>query len=308
MKLARLLPDRQATDLLAATLLDGALAVEAWNRWTRSAGEPSRALSGDAIMARQLLPLLYDSVRRNGLPVDEETATYLRSAWLTESLRTRAYREIVAGLVSLLQAAEIPFLLIKGAAVGEMFYADPALRHAHDIEILVDDVAPVSAALAASRFHPAAGDFVHASGLPLRVHARAFVPQLAFDERTLWERPATLSSGARTLDSAHALALVLVHASRSMSRQSGRWVCDALAIQRGGRLDWRRFAQTVVAVGAALPVRVQYHWMRDAVGLEFPPEVVAALDEHAAHASAEERAIVRRGVNAGRAPWWRLWR
>lgn len=290
MKPAPLLPDAQATQLLAAMLRDGDPAREAWTRWTRAAGDPLRALGNDAVMARPLLPLLYDSVRRNALPVDREVATYLRSATVTESLRSRAYRDIVDELASVLGAAAIPFLLIKGGAVGALYYADPALRHAHDLEILVHALPPVRRALAASRFRRARRHFVHASGLPLRVHTRLFVPRGTFDERQVWN--------SRTLNASDALALALIHASRSVSRQSARWACDAHAIVRRGDVDWPRFTTTVSATGAAIPVAAQLRWLHDALDVPIPAGVRAALDARAAQAGFLERAIVSRGLDS----------
>jgi hypothetical protein len=305
LKLDRLLPGREATGLLAATLLDGAPARAAWERWVSSAGEPKIALSRDAIVARPLLPLLYASVRRNALPVERETATYLRSAFLAESLRSRAYRAIVEDLASRLLAAEVPCLFAKGAGVGALFYADPALRHAHDIEILARDAGGVRAALEGSRFRSATDGFVHDSGLPLRVHERLFVPSWKLDERVLWETSVPVGHAFRTLDAASALALALVHASRSAARESARWACDAHEIVRGGGVNWCRFADIVAASGGALPVRTQLLWLRDTFGLDIPRDVITVLEERAAIADAAERAIVAFGLSANRVPEWR---
>lgn len=260
----RLLPDARTTHLLAAMLLDGDAAREAWSRWTRSVRSPKQALAADTVMARSLLALLYDSVRRNDLPVDGDTATYLRSAYHTESLRTRAYREIRDDLHERLRG--VPYQLIKGAAVGELYYRDAILRHAHDIELLTTDRACVHSALAGSRFRPLGEHFVHESGLPLRVHTRLCVPM---------ESP----------DATAALALALVHASRSPSRATCRWVCDATFIIRSGNVDWPRFTKIVVDAGGAAAVHAQLRWLRDALGMAVPADALAALEEHA--------------------PWWR---
>jgi hypothetical protein len=219
-----LIPDRTTTELLRAMLLDGEAAREAWTRWTHAVHAPKTALADDARTARLLLPLLCDSMRRNALPADDETATYLRSAYLRESLRSRAYRAIVAEVAALL--AGTPFQFVKGAAVGEEFYAEPALRHAHDIEIFVADEPAVRAAL--SGYHRDGRQWIHHSGLPLRVHTRL------------------LGSTYRPLDATDALALALTCANRSY-----RWVCDAYLIVRSGKADPER-----------LPFRKQLAWLR----------------------------------------------
>ena len=301
MKLEELLlPDERATDLLAAMLVGGDAAREAGGRGARAAGAVMAALAADAVMARSLLALLHDSVRRNALEVDPDTATYLRSARLTESLRGRTYREIVAGLASRLDAAGVPFLLIKGASTGVLYYADPALRHAHDIEILAEDATRIAAALAGGEFLPAGRSFVHRSGLPLRVHTRVEI-----DAHALREAAIAMPDGIRTPDATHSLALAIVHAGRSASRRTGRWACDALAIVRGGGVEWGRFVQAVSAAGGALPAVVQLRWLRDVLDAAVPDSALSALAARAARAGFRERAMVRVRANAGRPVWWR---
>jgi hypothetical protein len=236
-----LLPGPAATALLQAMLLDGDAARAAWARCTLPV-EPA---------LRPLLPLLYDSVRRNALPLDAENATVLRSAYLTESLRSRTFRGIVDDLVARLHG--IRFLLVKGAAVGELYYADPALRHAHDVEIVAPRFEPVRRALEGSSFRRGwrhRRRFVHDSGLPLRVHARipvAPVPAL------------TLANGAQTLDAAAALALALV--------QSPRWVADAFFIARSGTVDWNRFARALPNRRAARMAAIRLAWLAETMGV-----------------------------------------
>ncbi|MEA2297839.1 MAG: hypothetical protein QOF77_775 [Solirubrobacteraceae bacterium] len=287
MPRTRVLPGRWQSDLLAAILLDGAPAREAWERWTRFAGDPKRVLGADAVMARPLLALLYDSVRRNRLAVDGETATYLRSAFFAESLRSRAYREILDEVVGVLRAAEIRFLLVKGAAVGALYYADPALRHAHDIEMLVEDVGVVGAALGPCRFGPAGAGLVHESGLPLRLHTRLLGPA------PLWEST-TLAAGAGTLDPAHALALALVDAGGSC-----RWACDARMIVGAAQVDWSAFADAVIAVDAARAVHAQARWLVERLGVEIPAAVLASLAVRQSPIERTLRAVRRRTVPPG---------
>jgi hypothetical protein len=241
VKLARLLPDSRASDLLAGLLLDGAAARDAWRRWTDAAGDVKSALAANA---RSFLPLVYDSVRRNALPVDQDTATYLKSACLTESVRSRAYRDIVDDLSA--RWRDKKFVLIKGAAVGPMFYADPALRHAHDIEVLVEQRSDLRS-------------YIHDSGLPVRIHRRLPIPNF------------------ESVDATNALALALVHAARSLSRHTGRWACDAVMIVRSGRVDWPRFVDLVE--GSSVSTHAQLVWLRDMLNVDVPDSVIAALIE-----------------------------
>jgi hypothetical protein len=250
-----LLPGPRATQLLRAMLLDGDVARDAWSQWTRGAGSAKQALATDSVMARSLLALLYDSVRRNALTADSETVTYLRSAYLTETLRTRAYRAIVEDLRA---RCDVPFTLIKGAVIAERHYSDPVLRHAHDIEIVAPNPVAVRNALAGSAFHAEGEHYVHQSGLPLRVHART---EVAFT----------------TYDATSALALTLVHASSSRSRSTCRWACDAFFIVRNGDVEWSRFTEMVLDARAATPVFSQMRWLREHLGVDVPADVRSAL-------------------------------
>jgi hypothetical protein len=237
-------------------LLDGDIAREAWSQWTRGMASPKSALASDNVMARSLLALLYDSVRRNALAADAETTTYLRSAYLTETLRTRTYRAIVDDLRERLR--DVSFTLIKGAVTGERDYPDPVLRHAHDIEIVATDRDAIRNALTGSPFHAEGEHYVHDSGLPLRVHGRSCVAFTSYDPTA-------------------ALALTLVHASQSRSRATTRWACDTFFITRTRAVDWPRFTQMVLDARAARPVLAQLRWLRNELGTEVPAEVLTTL-------------------------------
>lgn len=292
-----LLPDAAGGDLLASILCDGAAAREAWHRWSARHRDPRAALARDVTLARSQLASLCDSVRRNGLPVDEATATYLRSAFLTESLRSRTYRTIVADLASRLRAADVPFLLIKGAATGELYYSDPSLRHAHDVEVAVNDAAATAMVLQGAGFRPAGGDFIHTSGLPLRLHPTLF-------GRSPGEHPSiAMPDGSRTLPVTHALALALLHAARSPSRATGRWASDARYLIATGQVAWHDLVDLVTEERGLLPVRVQLRWLRDTLQVAVPDTVLSQLE--AIPISASERRKALQDVRAGAIPLWR---
>jgi hypothetical protein len=263
-----LLPAGRDTLLLAAMLLDGASARDAWSRWLTASGRSSakQSLAEDSSLARSQLALLYDSVRRNEIPVDEPTMTYLRSAFLTERLRTQTIDEIVATLTRRLEGLRFRFM--KGNAVAR-YYREPALRHAHDLELLTADRESVMARLQGSDFRRDGDHFVHHTGLPLRIHTQ--IDGLVPDEGTT-----------------DALVLCLVHASRSPSRATGRWVTDAVHLIRSGEIDWSLLTHRVRAVRATSTTCRQLHWLQRAVGAKVPDEVLTRLRQDL--------------------PWWRaLW-
>ena len=208
-----LLPHWRHTTLLQAALFDATAARRAWDRWIDSR-EVLPGLAYDEIVARPMLPLLYDSVRRNQLTVGKDTATYLRSAYLRESLRSQSYFAIVDQLSATLTRAGVAHQLIKGAAIAREFYREPALRHAHDVEFEVADARAARKAI---------GFDVHPSGLPVRLHEAQIVPPTP---------------------SSH-LARVLTHAAESMSRENCRWIADAFMIVSNASIDWNAIPNTI---------------------------------------------------------------
>lgn len=303
-----LLPDAGAAALLAAAVGTREFAREGWQRWcSLVAAAPAEALAGDERVARTLLPLLYDSARRNGLPLDAATSTYLRSALVRESLRGRIYREIADELVSRMRSWSIALLVIKGAATGPLYYADPALRHAHDVELLIErkDLPAAARSLDGSDFRRVGRGWVHRSGLPLRIRTRLFDPSLSRDDAVFWADSVPCgSTGWMTLHPSHALALAIVEASRSPVRGTGRWIADAAAIIGSASVDWDRLADAVRTAGADLSAAVQLRWLRDELALAIPEETIDGL-------AGPRRAAVEialRGVAADSPRvWQRLW-
>lgn len=176
-------PSSEATLLLRACLLCGEPARVAFAELEREAGDPVHCARANRWGLRRLLPLLYDSIRRNEITVDRELQTLLRASQLREQLRWESYREILAGVLHTLAEANVSVVVIRGAALVETLYSSPAHRHCHDIDLLIEDEpAKVVAALTRRGFRAASSrecsnigdlELVHGSGLPVVLHRRA---------------------------------------------------------------------------------------------------------------------------------------
>jgi hypothetical protein len=108
---------------------DSALDVAAWHR---------------------LSPLLYRHLQAAGnAPADVLAA--LEQAYLANAARNLFVAGSLGGVLEALAAAEVPAMLLKGAALLETAYPDPALREMLDLDILVpyDRLDAANAALAA---------------------------------------------------------------------------------------------------------------------------------------------------------------
>ncbi len=267
-----LLPDDRTADLLIAACAQGSAARSAWDRWSSRVGDVRRALGEDADVARPLLPLLYDTSRREGFPVPVDAATLLRSAHLTETLRARAYDEVLRRLTHELSQAQVRHIVVRGGAVGACFYADRALRHAHDIELLV--TAPRGSRHVARRagFRRQRRRVVHDTGLPLRLHRELLGAGIG-----QWISQDSVGAGLETLTAGESLAVALLTEGRERSASSFQWVADAAAIVASGAVDWRRFAVVVRRSGGVEAATARLGWLVDRLGLAVPGGRAASL-------------------------------
>lgn len=294
---ALLFPAERATLLLQAALLDGDDARNAWREWRHGVTDVKETLAQDQIIARTLLPLLHASVRRNALDADDETLTYLRSAVAREALRAREYRRIVDALTSALEKRGAAFLLVKGAAVGDVFYSAEALRHSHDVELVMID--PIDGrALDEAGFVPRGDHYVHTSGLPLRVGDVLIPPNVRATMSDAW----SVATTTHRPDATTSLAVALLHAARSRSRENGRWIADAQAIVRTREVEWEKLVALLRRARGCGIAAAQLQWLAERRFCDVPERVVRELAAN--ESDPIERQIEVRGLYAGRRAWW----
>ena len=272
--LSAILPTPEDTLLLRACLTpkeSGKLACEAWLK------EHQNGFKKEAVKA--FLPLLLRAVRNHAVKVDATFLTVLRSATVREELRTNTYKRVCGDLFSALSNHKIPTIVLGGAALADTVYAHPALRHSHDIDVLIPDAQfrrTGSLLLASLLFKsvkvPKAGfhhwDFKHASGLPLQLHSRLFqLPYYTAPLAEIWSRSqGLLIAGApvRILSPEDSLLYVCGHASYSSSRHSLRWVSDAwFIIDRYPDLDWDLLFDCARRSRLDLPLSVMLRYLAE---------------------------------------------
>jgi hypothetical protein len=167
------------TLLLRACLLGGEATAVAWSGWRGVTPDPSAEIAGRPEL-KVLLPLLHDGLRAAGVDA-LELATYLRTARVRERHRAQAIAEVAGTVAAALAGADVAATLTGGLALATTAYADPGLRHCHDIDLVVDpaDGARALRALASAGFQcsdPVAGvttaprRAVAPGGLPVIVH------------------------------------------------------------------------------------------------------------------------------------------
>jgi hypothetical protein len=312
--LSLLLPTAEETDLLRACLWSGEPARAAWTRWQQVVGDARRALAAETHAAKSLLAPVHDAMRRNALVVDAPLRAVLSAAALAEELRSETYRRVLLRALDALADASVRVLVMKGAALAYDVYPAPALRHSHDVDLLVGraDLTRAARALVLAGFTPSPPPFprgdhrrlVDRSGLPVEIHCGLVrLPFYTSPLAAIWERArrCTIAGhGAETLSAADQLVQICGQASCCASRKSLRWVTDAWhLITRDGTLDWDVVERTARASRLALPLAVLFAYLAEHLEAPVPGHVRESLSAAAAQADRATREIALVGVRAG---------
>jgi hypothetical protein len=308
--LAQLLPGHDETALLTTLLHRGESARAAWQRFGAAVPDLPSAFRLDSGAWKRLSPLLLVALRESAIEADAALRTVLRTAYLREELRSRAYREIAGVVLGALRDAGLRFLVLKGAALSETVYGSPVLRHAHDVDVLVASADAGVAAAIMGRAGLAAGRplrdeqgrlFQHHSGLPFLLHQR--LHRLSYyraDFDALWGRAAAARVAdveVRVPDDADQLLHVLGHASSSASRDTLQWVTDAwMLLHAAGGVDWAEFPARVRESRLELPVYTLLRYLGRELAAPVPGAALDALGDLAARARGGRRDVALLGV------------
>jgi hypothetical protein len=325
------LPSPIDTLLLRASLLPGSAAADSWLAWCRIVGDPVQMLGTDARHIKVLVPQLGRNLRASGVTLTPMFRTYARAAHFTETRRVATYQSRCRIVLELLNAHAVPHLVLKGAALAETMYADPALRHAHDFDLLLREADLYRAAdvLLSHRFTKTApldsGPRHHLAplrdemGLSVELHRALSYLYAGLDTAGVFSRsvPATIAGvPSRVLSRADALVHAGVHAIGCAGSQSFRWVTDAWVLLDGMTpADWQTVVDVTSASNVALPMMLTLGYLADALDAPVPADVLERLQREAIAADRVSRSAATFGVRQSlpqgphdilRSPWdWR---
>lgn len=299
--LSALLPTSQETKLLRACLWSGEPAAVAWRAWSREIDDPVGFLRQEKDGIKGLLPLLFDTLQTNGVVVEGEFGTYLRTAYLRDELRSRTYSRICRNVIDALASAGIPSALLKGAALAETCYKRPSLQHAHYLDILIKSLdlehavqllGPLGFTCANHRWEQERVELVHESGLPLVLHRRLFrLPFYSINMEEIWT-----GSRIEMINGMPTRILCpadnLLHISGTVfdmePHNSLRWICDAwFLIQRSADLDWKLLLERARASRMVLPQQMTIRYLSESLDAPVPASFLAGLQ-----AAAQETAPI----------------
>jgi hypothetical protein len=274
--------------LIRAAVLEGGAARSAWKQWQALGGDVDR-IDGASY---GLLPQAYRNLA--AIAPEEPLIGKLKSVYRYHWYRNQVLLHGAAEAVRVLEAAGIPTLVLKGAALAILHYRDAGARPMEDVDVLVprDRARDAMRVLRAAGFSPAfpapeakigvrhAETFVSPGDHAVDLHWWALWQPSRDDD--LWRNAVGFELGGertRALAPAHQLLQVPVHGLRTQETPALRWIPDALLVLRSSRgaVDWEalvaaaRTRQLTTHLGAALS------YLRETFAAPIPEDVLDRL-------------------------------
>lgn len=263
-----------------------------------------------------LVPLLSAALQgREMADVPPETARRLQDQYRSTALASAAALGELDALVCELDAAALPHIILKGAALARWLYPQPALRPFGDLDLLSrqQNAAQIDEILAARGYSKggelAAGfaeayysEMAYTRQTPPRIHLdlhwELFVPlyyRRRLDPEWFWQHTMRVGAGAapmRILDPTAQLVHLSVHATLNHQHDPRLiWLYDlALLLAHADKIDWQAVLVFVNAAGLGQSVADILEQTARAWGVAAPAEPLAAL-EHAPSSAGDRTAL-----------------
>ncbi len=279
-----------------------------------------------AAQAEGVAPLVYSVIRDQGW-LSAEAEQPLRMAYYQNARRNVLLFRELGVVLQHLTAAGIPVIVLKGAALAHIVYANPAVRPMCDVDLLVRE-ADVPAALRVLRDvgftlipprayrnevmarRTSAFDFV------IELHWHLFViPYYIYtlSNAWLWETVLPLQIEGNAVHSLgpeaqllHLCGHLYLHHALEGSQVQLIWLHDIAEVLRQYQavLDWPAFLDAAQCYGLVQPVQKVFALLR---GLHLPiPVPVFALVDLLSPTCAEQR-VFEAHTASRRNRWLRLW-
>lgn len=251
-------------------------------------------ISGLASLAieHRMAPWLATVIATNAATASDTRFEPLRQAGRGQAMRTMLRYAEMTKIIGLFNGAEIPVVVLKGPALAETIYPDPALRVYGDIDVLIheSDLRQASDILRhrgyiedhedekPHRLHPSHGIFQRkflqpVSGHCIEVHCdhlQIGLEPVGMDE--IWKDAQEHHFGrarARVLERHDLFVQLCVHLMRHGFERLA-WFKDLDLIIRAGGLDWRLVYLKAATQGCLDSVSYTLYLLRKVLGTPLP--------------------------------------
>ena len=116
---------------LQAALLPGELGLAAWRKWKQNSSWEEDMDAGSFA----LLPLLYAHLKELG--VDDPAMGRFKGIYRKVWYQNRILLHETANVLRLFEADRIETMVLKGAALSQLYYKDYGLRKMHDLDVVI---------------------------------------------------------------------------------------------------------------------------------------------------------------------------
>jgi hypothetical protein len=284
--------------LLRAALLEETEAAEAAITWLTlyrgSAGPEFRDLE---LGSRRLLPLIYRNVKEL-LPLGARNE--LRKLYMECWSQNQQQFHRLAYMLKCFDSWRIPTMVLKGAALSALHYADKAVRPMSDFDILIPEqrareiIRRLMNEGWTTTFYSAKAPrhsyflrYSHATGLvheehglvDLHWHVLAEATWRGAD-RTFWEDSIPLQMNGvttRALNPTDQLLHACVHGYPASDVAPIRWIADACTVLRTSQIDWNRLLRLATDLQVTIPLRATLAFLKETFAPAIPQAIIDEL-------------------------------
>jgi len=281
-------PDQEL--LLRAALLQGEPALQSWNEWRRK-------VNIDVIDygSHRMIPQLYRNMQRHGVKdplMERMKGVYRYYLYKNEILLHR-----IGSLVAALEDAGIETMMLKGAALIQLYYKESGLRPMLDADVLVHAHQAEQAMEILTKFNwkprytqpqmriPIihSTPFEDSGGRQVDLHWHLFWECFkAGDDEDYWEKAIPIKIGAvktLALNPTAQLLHTCWHGARWNEVPPIRWVADAMSILGASAADieWPSLVKKAQQHRIVLPVKDSLEYLKKAFNAPVPDSLLESL-------------------------------
>lgn len=286
--------------LLRAALLQGEPALEAWNEWRRKVN-----LDVIDYGSHRMVPQLYRNMQRHG--VKDPLMERLKGVYRYYLYKNEILMHRIGSLLTAFEEAQIQTMVLKGAALIQLYYRESGLRPMLDADVLVhaNQAEQAMEVLTTLKWKPRipqpqnripiihSTPFEDEGGRQVDLHWHLFWECFnAGADDDLWENAIPIKiGGAQTLalNPTNQLLHTCWHGARWNEVPPIRWVADAMSIlgASSAEIDWDSLFQKARRHRIVLPVKDSLEYLKKKFDAPVPDTVLESLS--AVRISAIER-------------------
>jgi putative nucleotidyltransferase-like protein len=282
-------PTRDQELMLRAALLEREPALVSWNDWKRN-------VNIDVIDygSHRMVPQLYRNLQRHG--VKEQLMDRFKGVYRYYLYKNEILLHRIGSLLKAFEDAGIQTMVLKGAALIQLYYRESGLRPMLDADVLVHSSQAEQAMelLNSLQWKPVryrqpqlripilhSTPFEDDGGRQLDLHWHLFWECFnAKEDDDYWTNAVPIKIGGvqtLALSPADQLLHTSWHGARWNEVPPIRWIADAMAIMGAEEIDWARLTKKAQRHRIVMPVKDSLAYLKKTFDAPVPDDVLTTL-------------------------------